>query len=654
MSLSSLPFPALPALFAVGLLLAVTLRAWRRAALTWNHWFPVFRKTAQFTLWLLVAVLGLGCVILLFEAPTPPLPWRAAALLAGLLTPWMARLALRRKPRQRTARGARIADAREVAAQVKKSKTPADIVLGGVPMPRQAETLHMLVAGSTGSGKSVAIKTMLARLRERGDTVIVVDSGGEFCALFYRPETDHIINPFDARCAPWSPLAEMAGPWDAGALARSMVPDGTGESKEWNNYAQTFVSSCLQALVERGRTRLSDLLWAVQTAPMRELAQLLDGTPAAAQLAAEKTFGSIRTIATNYLAPYNYLTEHTAPFSVSRFVREAAPGFLFLTYRDDQLDSVRNLVGCVLDVAARTILSMPPNPQRRVWLVIDEFASIGKVQSIEAVATKARKAGGCLVIGLQSVAQLRDRYGEHAAQSILSCLSTWLVLRCADAETAEYMSRCLGEAEVVRIAQSASDNDTGVASRSFNEQTVNERLVLGSQLQQLPDLHGFLKLAGQYPVCSVTLSMPRLPKPDAAAFEARDFRAQPLLRPAAAPAAPTAAATSAAAPTASSVFTRTSAPKERPPMSEAKKAALRQRREAEAAEKRLAQALQRMRAQPIPSRRPAPRRPTAAAPSQPAAAPTNEPARTSGLDAVTTAAAALAALAGRQPADRTR
>jgi type IV secretory pathway TraG/TraD family ATPase VirD4 len=617
MAYSSLPFPTLPALFVTGLLLAVVFRTWRRAALTWNNWFPLFRKAAQFVLWTLAAVLALASLVLLFEAPASTQASAGAAWAAGLCTPLLVRLLRQRKPKQRTERGARIAEAREVAAQVKKTREPADIVLGGVPIPRKAETFHMLVAGSTGSGKSVAIKTILARLRERGDTVIAVDSGGEFCSLLYRPDTDYIINPFDARCAPWSPLAEMAGPWDAGALARSMVPDGTGESREWNSYAQTFVSSCLQALAERGRTRLSDLLWAVQSASVRELAQLLDGTPAAAQLAAEKTFGSIRTIATNYLGPYNYLAEHEQPFSVSRFIRGATPGFLFLTYRDDQLDSVRNLVACVLDVAARTILSMPPDPRRRVWLVIDEFASIGRVQSVEAVATKARKAGGCLVIGLQSVAQLRDRYGEHAAQSILSCLSTWLVLRCADAETADYMSRYLGEAEVVRVTESASNNDAGVASRSFNEQKANERLVMASQLQQLPDLQGFLKLTGQYPVCAVTLAYPKMPKSTAAAFEARDFQARPMLRPAAqttpAPAPAPAVAGKAVVPQAPA------APfKERSPMSDAKVKALQQRREAEAAEKRLQAALQQMRSRPIPSAR----KPTPGAPATGANQPT--------------------------------
>jgi hypothetical protein len=96
--------------------------------------------------------------------------------------------------------------------------------------------------------------------------------------------------------------AKHAGPGDADALAKWVVPDGIGDSKEWNSYAQTFVMSVLQRLLERNAFSSNDLLYYVQEASIEELTPLLAGTPAAAQLASERTFGSIRTIASNYLS----------------------------------------------------------------------------------------------------------------------------------------------------------------------------------------------------------------------------------------------------------------------------------------------------------------------------------------------------------------
>lgn len=524
------------------------LMIWKRAALGWDGWFPSLKRAAQAVLWLALAIV-LYYLIQVAQSELPNTMLGTAVILGFALVPGGKLVLDRKLPAEKHERGAKIDSATHVAALVKKEKKKADIVLGGVPIPVDTEPYHFMVAGSTGAGKSVAIRTLLDHIKDRGDTAIIVDSGGEFLTRYYNKDTDYILNPFDDRCVSWSPTAELEGPWDAESLARSIVPNGTADMKEWNGYAQTFLTAVLQKLFEKRRTSLRDLLWTVQAASIDELKPLLAGTPAAAQLQSDKTFGSIRTIASNYLSAYNYLADGTSDFSVAKFIRETKDSFLYLTYRDDQLDSLRNLLSCVLDVAARTILSLPPDPNRRVWLVIDEFASIGKVQSIEAVATKARKCGGCLVIGVQSVSQLIDRYGENSAQSILACLSTWLVLRCTDPETAEYMSQYLGDAQVIKATEGKSSSDTG-DSRSWNEQSTNQRVVMASQVQQLPNLEGFLKLAGHYPVCDVKLTFPPQYDPATAPFTLRDFNQKPMmqLQPTTVPESQPAAAAPAPAP----------------------------------------------------------------------------------------------------------
>lgn len=512
----------------IALLLSLIFTTWRHVSVKWDKWFPLLKGLLTITLWIGIGVGVVLATMALSKEGTNYAAFLCGALLGFIVIPAISGFTAV-GPSEKLERGSAIASAEAVAKQIKKEKVKTYIELGGVPLPLSAEPYHFLIAGSTGSGKSVAINKMIDYLRERGDTAIIVDSGGEFLKRNYQAGKDFVLNPFDDRCVPWSPLAEMEGPWDAEALARSIIPNGTGESKEWNSYAQTLLMCCMQKLWERGQMSLKDLLYAVCAAPPNELQDLLANTAAAAQLASEKTLGSIRTIAANYLSSYNYLGDSQEPFSVLQFVKKCDGGFLYLTYRDDQLDSVKNLMSCVLDVAARTILSMQSDPNRRVWLIIDEFASIGKVQSIEAVATKARKVGGCLVIGLQAVSQLKDRYGEHSAQSILSCLSTWLVLRCADADTAEYMSKYIGEAEVTKTTESLSNSEQG-ASTSRSEQTQTQRVVLASEIQQLANCHGYLKLVGHYPVCAVKLAFPVKKDTDFPTFVPRDFKLKPLLK----------------------------------------------------------------------------------------------------------------------------
>ena len=530
---------------AFGFLAYALFIVWRRASSRWVNWFPPLAKIARLALYAAAAVVGFIGFRVITNADASPYTWMLVVG-GGVTAPVLNRVARFLRPKEKIRRGARVGTPADVNKQSSKELPSSDFEdsfeIAGVRVPRSAEPYHFFVVGSTGSGKSVAITNLLDHIEARGDIALVVDSGGEFSSRYYKEGRDHILNVFDDRCAPWSPTAELAGPWDAEALAKSMIPDGVGDSKEWNGYAQTFVTAVMRRLMEQNRFSIKDLLYTCQSATMEELKPLLAGTPAAAQLVSERTFGSIQTIVTNYLSTYAYLTDSDNPFSVAKFIRAEKPGFLFLSYRDDQLDSVRNMISCVLDVAARTILALPANSERRVWLVIDEFASIGKVQSIEAVATKARKMGGCLLLGLQSVSQMQDRYGDKAAQTILSCLSSWLVLRCSDAETSEYISKYIGETEVSRMTRSESTSDSGGGSDGRTEQIQTQRAVMPVELQRLKNLQGFFKLAGDYAICGIKLKFPKKREKRAKNYAERDFLAKPMLNlmPATVPAAPAA------------------------------------------------------------------------------------------------------------------
>lgn len=464
-----------------------------------------------------------------------------ACTAAALLWPVLRALGLTYiAPRDRVEKGAELVTPEKLAKLVMRDG-PARIRLGGVPVPKKAEPVHFLMLGGTGSGKSVAINQLLSAAYDDNDTIIIVDSGGDFASRYYDPKRDVILNPFDARSVAWNPLAEMDSPYDAEALSKSIIPNGVGESKEWNGYAQTFLAACLTVLRQENKLDIADLIYLVQQAPVEELHLRLAGTAAVSQLSSEKTFGSIRVIATNYLSAYSYLPSAASgakPFSVKQFVSRGKGGALFVTYRDDQLDSLQNLIACVLDVASRAVLSLTPNPTRRVWLIVDEFASIGRVQSIESFAAKARKCGGCLVVGIQSVSQLFDpnRYGEHGGQTLLANLGTWLVLRCSDADTAEYMSRYLGEQRIRRQSRSQSRKSMGaVDSESTGEQVDVQRIVMGAELQELAPLHGYLRVAGGHPVAPVTLAIKKGRKATGAAYVPREFSATPR---ASAPATP--------------------------------------------------------------------------------------------------------------------
>jgi type IV secretory pathway TraG/TraD family ATPase VirD4 len=178
-------------------------------------------------------------------------------------------------------------------------------------------------------------------------------------------------------------------------------------------------------------------------------------------------------------------------------------GWLWLSYREDQGAALRPLLAAWIGEAVNATLSLPPDRRRRQWLLLDEVASLGRVQGLSDALTKGRKYGLCAILGLQSISQLRDVYGKDGAQTLLSCLSSQLLLRANDPETAEYASLHLGESEVLRETISRGKH------RTVTEQHHIGRLVLPSELQGLPNRVGLLRLAGQDLVRWVTVPLVR-------------------------------------------------------------------------------------------------------------------------------------------------
>jgi type IV secretory pathway TraG/TraD family ATPase VirD4 len=381
------------------------------------------------------------------------------------------------------------------------------LTVGGVPLLWSQETLHLLLAGSTGTGKTTAVAELLDGITARGDRAVIVDPNGAYASMFFEPG-DVILNPYDRRSPGWSPFSEVRRPYDFDKVSKSIVPDGHGPDAAWHFYAQTLVAEVLRALMREGKTSTAELVQALTVWPAENLAKLVAGTSAAGLFDkdAARALASTRFVVASHLKPYDAL--QPGAFSVRNWVEadDDASRHLFITWREDMTSSLAPLIACWVDIACTAILSLPPDPARRLWLLLDELPSIGKVGSLEACLTKGRKHGLCAVAGVQSTAQLERLYGRESAVVLRSCFRNFAAfgLAKADPDTCETFSRALGEREVDRAVQSKTRGASG-ASQSVTVQRVRERVVMPSELAELPDLTAFLCLAGAEPARLVTL-----------------------------------------------------------------------------------------------------------------------------------------------------
>ncbi len=390
------------------------------------------------------------------------------------------------------------------------SGTEGGLTLGGVSLPSDLETQHFLIAGRTGSGKTLAISELLRVIRQRGDRVIIADPGGGYVSRFFC-EGDIILNPFDQRTVNWSPFGEIRSNYDFGRLARSVIPDAVGDAKDWHHQAQNLFAYVMRRLYERGEGYVPELLRLLTAASVSELKPVLAGS-VGEQLTHsgnEKLLSNTRGILAAYLTPWEHLANYQDGldrFSMRDWVSKDGSGWLFLTYRDDQLADLRFLISTWMDLAIVEGLSLDESAQRRLWYVMDELDALGKINTLKDGLTKLRKYGGCCIAGLQTIAQLRHTYGYHEAQTLLSCMATKLILTAGDTETAEYFSRELGQREVLRREKTFSEN----LSKTIAERHHLEWAVLPSEISSLKIREGFLRITGTPEIARIEVPLVKM------------------------------------------------------------------------------------------------------------------------------------------------
>jgi hypothetical protein len=131
-------------------------------------------------------------------------------------------------------------------------------------------------------------------------------------------------------------------------------------------------------------------------------------------------------------------------------------------------------------------------------------------QRVQSVPTRRLRAAALLSTAPFAVAQAQNSpfmTGATALQTNLlveNCGNT-LILRCSGSEhggTSQFASRLIGEREVLRRQTSrAHDREGWFAGRgarrstSVSRQQVVEAAVLPAEIEQLPDLSGYLKTA---------------------------------------------------------------------------------------------------------------------------------------------------------------
>jgi type IV secretory pathway TraG/TraD family ATPase VirD4 len=377
--------------------------------------------------------------------------------------------------------------------------------LAGLSLDPADETKHFKFIGTTGTGKSTAITELLDGALARGDRAVIADPDGGYLTRFHDSSRgDVILNPFDPRSVKWNPFDEIQTPYDVEQLASGLIPSTEdASSREWRGYARTFLSAVAHRCHQNGQADAGEMWRLLAIASSTELRKIVAGTPAQPFLDADnaRMFGSIRSVTGSAVAALAYVqAQRASSFSVRDWVRTGV-GSLFIPYQANQIAALRSIIATWMRLAIFEAMNRPEEDQH-LWFVVDELDALGAIDGLKDALARLRKFGGRCIIGFQSLAQVSSTYGSGDAQTITENCANTLILRCSGSDnggTSHFASRLIGEREIVR-RQTSRGRDyeifkAGRRSTNIATQHVTEAAVMPSELEQLPDLAGYLKTA---------------------------------------------------------------------------------------------------------------------------------------------------------------
>ncbi|WP_067105110.1 type IV secretion system DNA-binding domain-containing protein [Sphingopyxis granuli] len=390
--------------------------------------------------------------------------------------------------------------------------------LAGIPFPHRTEQSHVMLIGTTGSGKTTELRSLVTQMRERQDTAVIFDLTGAYVEAFYNPACDTILNPMDVRCPAWSIFNDCRSHSEFTAAAAALIPSDGGSSEPfWALAARTlFIEMCIR-LQERGQTSNLALSENLMTADLKRVHRFLANTIADPLTAPEaaRMAESIRAVFNTNAQALRFLPDEGAPFSIRDWITdEKKPGsILFVTSNYVDLPMNRALLTLWMDLAINRLMTLPRTRSLRTWFMFDELGALHKLPAIENGLQTARAFGGAMILGIHSFEKLVEVYGEQGARNLASLARTKLILATADLDTAEQCARYIGNREVRQMdeAYSYGYNNTRDASTLTPRKQV-EPLVIADDITNLPSMHGFAKFPDGFPAARILLEWKDYPQ----------------------------------------------------------------------------------------------------------------------------------------------
>ena len=355
---------------------------------------------------------------------------------------------------------------------------------------------HILILGSSGSGKSSLIHRQLELLRNSNYRVIIMDFKGEFLQKWYCKDTDLIFNPLDTRSVKWTVTNDITKIDELNSFVNTFIAEAKGENKIWSDWGRNVLKAIMLVAFLEKRTTNRDII-SYLTMSQEQLYKLFDQykhkhgyiANGMTSLGGENTKQGqgVLSMLSNTIDALSLLEDGL--FSFRQFVRSTlkqdSKGWLFIENGERNVGQ-ENIFSSVLDILSNEALKLSEaNGQLRLLFFIDEWGRYFRSESIERLVTLGRSKGVSLVFANQDLSKIKYLYREEM-DTLFNSISTLICLKINDYFTQKYISDSIGEIEVERNRESVTMSPADVRdSLNISKEITRKQAILSSELGTL-------------------------------------------------------------------------------------------------------------------------------------------------------------------------
>lgn len=419
-----------------------------------------------------------------------------------------------------------------------------------IPTPPPAKNGNILIIGGSGSGKSASFA--IPNAMQLLGSYVFTDPKGEIydrtAGMFEKNGYKvHVINLAEPKCSDgYNPLAHIRGTLDVDTIVKIISKKEGGDTKSndpfWDQTSEALLksmiyyimlnrpqeewnlASCLALVRLGGENEGEDLRNIFMSLPFENPARKAFET---IRLGSEKTFSNILVSLAAKLEAFDsaeiVAMTSTNTIEFEDLVKEKSVLYFITPATNDTYNFLMNIFFSQmfdrLYEFADTMGGKLPTP---LFLILDEFANIGRIPRFEQILSTCRSYRINISIILQSIDQLIAIYDEKVTENIMSNCSTHLFLGTNAQKTLETFSKQLGEKTITRDTISRStDKDSKFSGRSFGDQAMGRALMTPDELRKMSPDECIILVQAMKPIKATKYWYFKKPGPHPRAAEAR-------------------------------------------------------------------------------------------------------------------------------------